>query len=107
MKSFCCDEMKENIYFIGEKKVYNGDVNNKVVYYSSRFNEFGILIYDGLNGIATSYILISHCPWCGKKLPESKRDEWFDKLEELGYDEPLSQDIPQEFNSSEWYEKNI
>lgn len=104
MVNFCCDDMKSNTYFIYEKKAYNNDINSNVIYYSSRFNEFGIPIKDGLNGMATSYILISHCPWCGKKLPDSRRDSWFNELEKLGFDTPLSQDIPKEFNSSEWYD---
>lgn len=102
--TFCCNDMKCHIYNILENKIYDdGDVTDKVVFYSSRFNEYGIPIKDGMNGKATSYITIKYCPWCGKKLPESKRDEWFDQLEKLGFDSPFTQDIPPEYNSSEWY----
>ena len=89
---FCCHNME---YYL--------NLEDKVIVYSSRFNEYGIPICDG----GDSYIVISHCPWCGKKLPESKRNEWFDELEKLGFDEPMFNDlIPEEYKTSKWYEKN-
>ncbi|YCA17088.1 hypothetical protein M1D72_05965 [Vibrio sp. AK197] len=48
--------------------------------------------------------MINYCPWCGVKLPESKRDLWFDTLEKLGFDDPTEQDIPEEFNTGKWYQ---
>lgn len=78
------------------------DCADNLLYYSSRFDEYGIIIHDG--GASSS--LIKYCPWCGTKLPESKRDEWFDKLEALGFDHPLLQDIPEEFTTAAWYENN-
>lgn len=39
-----------------------------------RFDEYGIKIWDG----GSSFIQIEFCPWCGERLPESKRDQWFD-----------------------------
>ena len=68
-----------------------------IVFYS--FDEYGLIIHDG----SSSIITISFCPWCGKKLPESKSDLWFDTLEKMGYDDPFTDDIPDEFNSGEWY----
>lgn len=83
------------------------DIENKVIYYSSRFREYGIPIKNGTEKVASSYIVIQHCPWCGKELPESKRDEWFEMLEELGYDAPLEQEIPIKFQSSAWYTEKM
>ena len=68
-----------------------------------KFNEYGIPIHDGENGKITSYIKIQYCPWCGKKLPDSLREKWFDELEKLGYDDPLNDDIPEKFKSDKWY----
>lgn len=100
----CCDDMKNNVYYIDQCSTFNeGDKKDKVIYYSSKFNEYGIPIYDGENGISTSYILIKNCPWCGKILPASKRDEWFETLEKLGYDIPFDENIPKKFKTSEWY----
>ncbi|MEW6734615.1 MAG: hypothetical protein AB1489_25040 [Acidobacteriota bacterium] len=75
------------------------DCPDKIIYYSARFDEYGIIIHDG----GSSYVGIEYCPWCGVKLPESKRDLWFDKLKALGYDKPSEQDIPKEFLTAEWY----
>lgn len=103
MVEFCCKDMENNTYCIDQSLSLD---NSKVIYYSSKFNEYGIPICDGKNGIATSYILISNCPWCGKRLPESKRDEWFESLEKIGYDSPLDQNIPLEFKTSEWWDQS-
>lgn len=99
----CCKDMEQNVYCTDNNKDNQTD---RVVYYSSKFNEYGLPIHDGENGRVTSYILIQHCPWCGKKLPVSRRDEWFDWLEKLGFDSPLEDfdEIPSKFKTSEWYE---
>lgn len=104
MSEFCCEEMREKVHCVDLDKSSGRD---KVVFYSSRFDEYGIPIFDGEKGTASSYIVIQHCPWCGKVLPESKRDEWFDLLEKQGYDTPLDQDIPVEFQTSAWYESPV
>jgi hypothetical protein len=46
--------------------------------------------------------LIEFCPSCGKKLPESKRDLWFDEIEKLGID-PWSEEIPEKYLGNKWY----
>lgn len=89
----CCEIMK---YFL------NNNEPNKIIKYSDKFDEYGIIIHDGGN----SSIIINYCPWCGKKLPESKRDKWFDELEKLGFINPLEEDIPEEFKSNLWWSKN-
>jgi len=45
---------------------------------------------------------ITFCPWCGQKLPDSLREDWFDRLEQLGVD-PYSAKIPEEFTDERWY----
>jgi len=66
--------------------------------FSEVFNEYGLVVHDG----GTSSVEISFCPWCGTKLPKSERDEWFNQLEQLGYDDPFSQNIPTKFQSAKW-----
>lgn len=63
-----------------------------------KFREYGIDIQDG----GSSYKLIAFCPWCGRKLPSSLRDQWFDRLESLGID-PAEGAIPEEYRGSDWY----
>ena len=74
---------------------------DRLIIYSPRFDEYGIIIHDGGN----SYSAIHYCPWCGKKLPESKRDDWFETLKAQGYDNPSKQKIPSEFLTDQWYRK--
>ena len=104
MNKFCCQEMHEKVCCIDLEKSCDCD---KVIFYSSRFNEYGIPVCDGERGTASSYVLIQHCPWCGKPLPKSKRDEWFDLLERMGYDSPLENNVPEEFKTSAWYEPSL
>ena len=42
-----------------------------------KFKEYGIPVLDG----GESFIVIQFCPWCGKKLPDSRREQYFDELE--------------------------
>ena len=101
----CCEDMNMNVYNTDGCTFSNTD-DEKTLYYSSKFREYGVPVRDGIRKISSSYIIIHYCPWCGKKLPTSKREEWFDKLEEMGYDSPLEQDIPHDYRSSAWYEKD-
>ncbi len=101
IKHHCCEEMRERLKFECSQHLDVFECPDNLVSYSVRFDEYGLIVHDG----GTASVLIKHCPWCGKKLPESKRDEWFDRLETLGYDNPSKQDIPPEFLSGEWYEK--
>ena len=92
-KNHCCQQMNCIVNVV--KHV------NAVVSYSEVFDEYGICIHDG----GSSNITINFCPWCGKKLPESQRQRWFDELEKLGYFSPLFDDtIPSKFKSSKWRE---
>ena len=95
----CCREL-ENHLFCVEDTAESSD-ENRILYFSSRFREYGIPIHN--HGIS-SYIEIAHCPWCGKRFPGSLREQWFDTLEKLGYDAPLEQEIPLRFRNEEWYE---
>ena len=75
------------------------DCPDVLVSYIEKFDEYGLIIHDG----GRSSREIKYCPWCGFHLPASKRDEWFEELEKLGFDEPSEQEIPVESNSDAWY----
>lgn len=75
------------------------DCPDVLISYIDKFDEYGIIIHDG----GTSSISIEHCPFCGVKLPESKRYMWFDELEAQGYDDPSEEDIPEQYKSDAWY----
>lgn len=72
------------------------------LHYSPRFREYGIKILDG----GSSNLRIHFCPWCGQKLPNSLRDEWYDELERIGID-PGADEIPEEFSEDTWWRKRF
>jgi uncharacterized protein DUF6980 len=67
------------------------------IVYLSKFREYGISIDDGsvLQGI-------DYCPWCGEKLPDSLRDQFFEHLAGMGL-ELDSADLPVHFRSDAWW----
>lgn len=83
----CCKEMES--YLLS---------NEVAVRYISKFREYGITVLDG----GSSFITIHYCPWCGGKLPDSLREKWFEKLDELGL-EPESSNIPNKYLSDKWW----
>jgi hypothetical protein len=74
-----------------------GNVDTPIVY-SQKFDEYGLKIMDGGN----SSLLVAFCPWCGERLPESRREEWFDAIEKLGIN-PWTEEIPKRYQTDEWY----
>lgn len=76
---------------------------DRPISYFEKFDEYGIIIDDGTD----SHIIISYCPWCGSKLPGSKRDEWFDQIESLGYEDPSDERIPLKYKTSAWYKESM
>ncbi|HZV68682.1 MAG TPA: hypothetical protein VFG10_04030 [Saprospiraceae bacterium] len=74
------------------------DDHDIIMNYNEIFDEYGIPIYDG----GTSVLQIMYCPWCGNKLPVSKRDQWFEKFGELAYEDDNSK-IPDQYRSDQWW----
>jgi len=95
----CCHQMAEQANFRCSDHPNPFDCGDSLIFYSPVFDEYGLIIHDG----GASYLHITHCPWCGVRLPKAKRDLWFETLEELGYDAPLDQNIPKEFTTDAWY----
>jgi hypothetical protein len=95
----CCADMNLALKNICEE--HAGDpfaCPDMLVAYSHTFDEYGLIVHDG----GASTVAISHCPWCGSALPASQRDRWFEELAALGFDDPLAQDIPEQYRSAAW-----
>ena len=75
------------------------DDPDALIHYDERFDEFGLPVHDGMR---MAHATLSFCPWCGVRLPDSKRDAWFDALEALGLD-PLQDDVPDAYRSDRWW----
>jgi hypothetical protein len=68
------------------------------VQYDNRFDEYWVTA-----GSARQSLF--YCPWCGEKLPASKRNAWFDAVEALGVD-PWGDQVPVEFRSDAWWKQS-
>jgi hypothetical protein len=99
MKKHCCSDMENTLRISCKVHKDKYECPDVLVSYSAIFDEYGLIIHDGGN----SSIAINFCPWCGEKLPESKRDRWFDELEKLGFNNPFEENIPSEFRDNTWY----
>lgn len=86
-----CDPLREAL----------NDPDLPLVYWP-KFREIVIRVLDG----GSSGIEIHFCPFCGSSLPSPKRDEWFDRLWELGL-ETDSPNIPLDMRSDEWWRADL
>lgn len=102
MKKHCCSRMQSQIEdWKCDTHQTKFECADALIDYNLKFDEYGIIIHDGGEAIS----LIEFCPYCGTKLPESKRDLWFDTLENMGID-PWEEEVPNEFKSDAWYKKD-
>ena len=100
MNQPCCESMAYHINHRCEMHPDPYDCPDHILIYWPEFVEYGIIIHDG----GTSAITIQHCPFCGTKLPESKRDLWFERLDALGIQDPDK--CPDEMNDDRWWRQN-
>ncbi|MGY0552910.1 DUF6980 family protein [Vreelandella titanicae] len=95
----CCSAMTKALEHHCAEHENRFECPDALISYYDKFDEYGLIIHDGGTAVSS----IDYCPYCDKKLPESKRDLWFDTLESMGYDDPTEQEIPSEFQSGDWY----
>jgi hypothetical protein len=65
----------------------------------------GYAVADSIHPIrdgGSSGIVIRFCPWCGVRLPESKRDRWHAEIESLGLN-PDDDALPDRYATGQWY----
>jgi len=107
-KTHCCKNIE---YFLNEKKV--------LIYYNPIFREY----FTGLRSYKNGKQVIYYCPWCGSQFPRSLIDDYINILSnehKICFDPPTGKyfdissdefdfpkeiDIPEEFNSDEWWKK--
>lgn len=99
MNKHCCTRMKEAVTSTCGDHVDRHECPDCLIEYNCKFDEYGIIIHDG----GSSVMPIVFCPWCGSKLPESRRDEWFEELEKIGITDPQDQMLPAKYLTDEWY----
>lgn len=94
----CCAEMSNSLAVSCEHHTDPFECPDVALVHHQIFGEYGIPIRDG----SGSYLLITYCPWCGAKLPESGRDAWFDAIEAAGLAEEATDDLPEIYRSGAW-----
>lgn len=94
----CCLDMA---WFISEPIEWPSQGPNPVILWLSQFNEYRIDI--SLRGHSSTPIYF--CPWCGRRLPGSKREEWYETLYALGFNDPSEQNVPDQFESDAWWRR--
>ena len=94
----CCDSMKYHAVFKCQTCQDEYECADSIIIYSPKFDEYGLIIHDGGN----SKISIQYCPFCGVKLPESKRDQWVVILESKGIN-PWEDEIPAQYETYGWW----
>ncbi|MFJ9567809.1 DUF6980 family protein [Streptomyces fuscichromogenes] len=97
MTTHCCEAMNSRVDVPCDRHDDPFACPDTLVAFSAAFQEYALIIHDG----GTSSLTIGFCPWCGRRLPESQRDRWFDELERRGID-PGENEVPPEFRDERW-----
>jgi hypothetical protein len=94
----CCVEMAFNL---AHPILTPHQGRNRVINWIAATNEYYIPVaHDGY-----AATIINYCPWCGSLLGESKNQEWYQRLYDLGYTDPGNDDLPKEFQTDKWWRK--
>ena len=96
--TLCCSDMRNALTNTCEQ--HAGDAfacGDMLVTYSPTFDEYSLVVHDG----GASSVLIKFCPWCGTRLPASRRDAWFDEVDAQGFDS-ASDTLPEHFKGATW-----
>jgi hypothetical protein len=101
-KDHCCQEMSTqvNLFSEGERGPLQG-TTDKRVYWSPIFDEYGLICQPSAEILA-----IRHCPFCGTRLPMSRRDAWFARLERTGW-RAWGDPIPRSLLNHDWDEQEV
>jgi len=99
----CCERMETEVTKTCQDHPDPFTCPDRLVNYMERFDEYGLVVHDGGN----SSVLIAYCPWCGIRLPPSRRDAWFHEVRARGVDPWTDDDLPQEYRSDAWYRGRV
>lgn len=94
----CCDEMVAALAFACDQHADPFDCPDTLVVFHEPFGEYGLPVRDG----GQTYVVLSHCPFCGSGLPTGGRDAWFDEIEAAGLEEADFADLPEAYRTAAW-----
>lgn len=92
--------MKESVEYRCEVHPDFGSCHDYLFDYSPMVDEYQLLIHDGELGGSETRLTIDYCPFCGTRVPPSRRDERWDRLEALGREWDQA---PDEMNRYGWW----
>ncbi|MEE2877892.1 MAG: hypothetical protein VX593_02705 [Pseudomonadota bacterium] len=78
-QAHCCTALRQALAFDCDQHSDPFECGDNALVYHPLFREYGLIVKDG----GMSYVLIDNCPFCGKRLPDRRRDWWFDEVERL------------------------
>ncbi len=96
MTTHCCEAMSRCLSVRCEQHDDPFACPDALIGFSAKFQEYA-------DHPRRRYVQQDHrfLPWCGRRLPASRRDRWFDELERRGID-PWEDEVPAEFEDGRW-----
>jgi Domain of unknown function (DUF6980) len=71
VSTHCCADMEWHLAQTCTTHPDRFDCPDQVIDHLPDLNEYGLIIHDG----GSSHYVIRYCPWCGCRLPKSKRED--------------------------------
>ncbi len=99
-KEHCCETMASYINPNCEQHSNPVDCEDALATYDAKTDSYALLARFWSSWVTQ----INFCPWCGDAMRDLS-DKRYAELEALGFDEPLEQDIPEDFKSDLWWRK--
>jgi hypothetical protein len=95
----CCADMTAAVVYVCDQHDDPAACPDHLIAYNKITDEYALSIHDGSGSVLT----IKHCPFCGMKLPDSRRDQWFDAIEALGFTDPFDDKLPEIYKTDAWW----
>jgi hypothetical protein len=97
VKDHCCRKMTEqvNMHWPEAESPLLGSTDQRI-YWSPVFNEYGLICQP-----SPELLRIQHCPFCGQRLPDSRRAAWFERVSDTGWT-TWGDPIPDELLKYDW-----
>lgn len=91
----CCEDLSVALDFSCDLHSDPFDCADSVLIYHPLFREYGLILHDG----GMTYLQIDFCPFCGTRLPATRRDDWFNQVERLGLENADFDDLPDDLKT--------
>ncbi|HEX6418921.1 MAG TPA: hypothetical protein VFZ77_10510 [Acidimicrobiales bacterium] len=95
MRDHCCEGMRRHVQAVTEPAALAAA--GRPVLYDVVFDEYALAGACGPGAPPLAF-----CPWCGARLPASKRDLWFRELARRGLD-PDDPALDDRYRSDAWW----